>query len=550
MIAQSIIPGIFHGDRASKHVYGSMNHGEVIESKPEFHALMATAAEKLQIKPHKVVDGKGQEVELATCVESKGIVGSDGRNYVLDLLRVFPRDANFTTKPSVAAAAAEEAKQGEEKTSATDAQAGASSIHSFLLRPELVKFYCRTRAFEQLFPSTPEAKEQKEADDAARESARKEKLAAREVERKEAAKAAGEEYVPESEEQLAEVAAEMERAEMDALYTAALQSHSFNPDSLTDVKLGGTPEEREKDEAELRKLASYLKTDLLQKLLTGLRNLEMSPVDTQHLTHLLHENGINMRYLSSIITLAQSLHLPHIEAMCIQECVVRSCKHIFNSFLRGVTPEKGTSVLANEKHANATVNLGFAQLIAKFLNSLFGVNALGHKISEEQMAAADTVVKALREEEAEQRREYNASLAAAAAAQAAAIAPPEELTPEAEVEAAAKAEATAAAAAAAAAKKKEATPVRDMVIRLGDGSRAPTDPLSPANLWQLIRLTVKEKFDYDLPAYLPVTARSKVCMLRSFCLKTGVQLLCRDYDLAPNSKVSPSRTRHTHAWLP
>ena len=31
-------------------------------------------------------------------------------------------------------------------------------------------------------------------------------------------------------------------------------------------------------------------------------------------------------------------------------------------------------------------------------------------------------------------------------------------------------------------------------------------------------------------------------MLRSFCLKTGVQLLCKDYDLAPNSKVS----EHTH----
>ena len=64
VIAQSIIPGIFHGDRASKHVYGSMNHGEVIESKPDFHALMATAAQKLQIKSHKVVDGKGHEVEL------------------------------------------------------------------------------------------------------------------------------------------------------------------------------------------------------------------------------------------------------------------------------------------------------------------------------------------------------------------------------------------------------------------------------------------------------------------------------------------------------
>src|SRR5687767_6219339 len=54
------------GDRASKHVYGSMNHGEQIESKPEFHAHMLKAAEKLHIQPHSVIDGKGQAVELAT----------------------------------------------------------------------------------------------------------------------------------------------------------------------------------------------------------------------------------------------------------------------------------------------------------------------------------------------------------------------------------------------------------------------------------------------------------------------------------------------------
>jgi len=78
--------------------------------------------------------------------------------------------------------------------------------------------------------------------------------------------------------------------------------------------------------------------------------------------------------------------------------------------------------------------------------------------------------------------------------------------------------------------------VRDLALRLADGSRVPTDVLSPANLWQLIRVTVTEKFGVSLPNYLPITARSKICMLRSFCLKTGVQLLCRDYDLAPNSK--------------
>ena len=510
-----------------------MNHGEQIEAKPEFHSLMLKAAEKLHVKPHGVVDGKGQTVELATCVESKGIIGSDGRNYVLDLLRVFPRDANFLEEKK-AVAVVPESKDGEAPAAAGAAPAAvagsnSSSIHSFLLRPELVKFYCRTKAFEQLFPSTPEAKEEKEKEDAVREQARKEKA---EIKAKE--RAADPNAVPETDEQKAEALAEEERAEMDALYTAALHSHKFNPDSLTDAKLAGTAAEIAADEAELTKLASYLKTDLLQKLLTGLRNLEMSPVDTQHLTHLLHENGINMRYLSSIITLAQSLHLPHIEAMCIAECITRSCKHIFHAFLRNITPEKSSSVLHNTKHINSIDNLGFAPLIAKFLNSLFGVNALGHKLSEEQMKAASTIVKAQREDEARQRKEYNAAIAAATAAQAGTVVDE-------------------AAAAVDGEKQKEedaaAEPrvlARDLEIRLADGSKAATDPLSPANLWQLIRLTVSEKFGYDLPLYLPITARSKLCMLRSFCLKTGVQLLCRDYDLAPNSKVS---RMHAHAHI-
>lgn len=515
-----------------------MNHGEQIEAKPEFHAHMLKAAEKLHIKPHSVIDGKGQAVELATCVESKGIVGSDGRNYVLDLLRVFPRDANFLAPKAEAPAAAEESKDEEKKP----AFAGSSSIHSYLLRPELVNYYARTQAFEQLFPdqTTPEAKAKKEAQDAARKQLIKER-----VEAKIAAAAAADPAAaaPTEEQREAMMTAEMS-TEMESLYNAALYAHKFNPDALTDAKLAGSAEDIAADEAQLLKLSTYLKRDLLQKLLTGLRNLDMSPVDTQHLTHLLHENGINMRYLSSIITLAQNLHLPHIENMAILECITRSCKHIFNRFLRAVTPEKASSVLANTKHVNSTENLTFAPLIAKFLTSLFGVNALGHNLSADQMAAADTIVRAQIEEDARARKEYNEVIAANAAAQAGAA-------PEEEKEAAeAGAESASAKAAAKKSEKSDVVPVRDMVIRLPDGSRAPTDPLSPANLWQLIRITVKEKFAYELPAYLPITARSKLCMLRSFCLKTGVQLQCRDYDLAPNSKVSLALSAQPAPFFP
>jgi protein TIF31 len=49
----------------------------------------------LKILPHKVYNDKKEIVELCSSVECKGIIGNDGRHYILDLLRTFPPDVNF-----------------------------------------------------------------------------------------------------------------------------------------------------------------------------------------------------------------------------------------------------------------------------------------------------------------------------------------------------------------------------------------------------------------------------------------------------------------------
>lgn len=75
-------------------VYGSLE-GEEINTDPEFHELVLKAAKELYIKPHSVVDKKGKEVTIAAHANIKGIRGSDGRRYVLDLVRTTPRDYNY-----------------------------------------------------------------------------------------------------------------------------------------------------------------------------------------------------------------------------------------------------------------------------------------------------------------------------------------------------------------------------------------------------------------------------------------------------------------------
>ncbi|KAH7542916.1 hypothetical protein FEM48_Zijuj02G0125900 [Ziziphus jujuba var. spinosa] len=68
-----------------------------------------------------VHDGSGNVFKLAAPVECKGIVGSDDRHYLLDLMRVTPRDANYTGPGS----------------------------RFCILRPELITAFCQAKATER-----------------------------------------------------------------------------------------------------------------------------------------------------------------------------------------------------------------------------------------------------------------------------------------------------------------------------------------------------------------------------------------------------------------
>ena len=43
----------------------------------------------------RVINHQGETIELFSSVDCKGIVGNDGRLYILDLLRTFPIDINY-----------------------------------------------------------------------------------------------------------------------------------------------------------------------------------------------------------------------------------------------------------------------------------------------------------------------------------------------------------------------------------------------------------------------------------------------------------------------
>jgi len=92
---QSIIPGILEREQEQSVVYGSIDFGKTVVSNEKYLELLEKVGNVLKTSRHKVYNHDNQLVELISSVECKGIIGNDGRHYVLDLLHTFPTDVNY-----------------------------------------------------------------------------------------------------------------------------------------------------------------------------------------------------------------------------------------------------------------------------------------------------------------------------------------------------------------------------------------------------------------------------------------------------------------------
>uniref|UniRef100_A0A7N5ZS02 Clustered mitochondria protein homolog n=1 Tax=Anabas testudineus TaxID=64144 RepID=A0A7N5ZS02_ANATE len=93
--AQSIIPGILEREQEQSVIYGSIDFGKTVVSHSKYLELLEKTSRPLKVQRHKVLNEKNDVAELCSSVECKGIIGNDGRHYILDLLRTFPPDLNF-----------------------------------------------------------------------------------------------------------------------------------------------------------------------------------------------------------------------------------------------------------------------------------------------------------------------------------------------------------------------------------------------------------------------------------------------------------------------
>jgi protein TIF31 len=378
VVAQSIIPGILQSETASTLVYGSVDNGKSIASKPEFHELMKKAGSLLRISEREVQplgyepeeleelrklevkEGKKMPTErnvepVHVCgpVECKGILGSDGRHYVLDVVRITPRDANFVkgAEAGEAQVVAGKDKEGKEEEDEEEAS------FSWTLRPELVAqfvhFKAQTKRREQLQKLGAKHRADQEAAAAkagaiAAEGGEPAKegegdaaaagtAAATEDGKKEggdtsaappAAAAAAEKGAADGESE------EKQEDEEDEMI-------SFNVNVFMKYKASTDEAQASKDEDLAREAADHLKNRVIRSYIQDVRRRAIVPIDGWALTESMHGNGINMRYLGMLADMAVALDagpvkavLPSFVPLCETEMVSRSAKHLLRALFR------------------------------------------------------------------------------------------------------------------------------------------------------------------------------------------------------------------------
>lgn len=136
LVGQSIVPGIFkQRDPGENQIdYGGVEGRDTVAENEAFVPVFQKLSKAMRVKKHPVWDKDQKRHDLEGSVETKGLLGTDGRKYVLDLYRLTPLDVAWLEEHSF---------EGSEDD--TDKKALAYPHRMAVLRPELIEAYWRSR---------------------------------------------------------------------------------------------------------------------------------------------------------------------------------------------------------------------------------------------------------------------------------------------------------------------------------------------------------------------------------------------------------------------
>ncbi|EEB06691.1 translation initiation factor eIF3 alpha subunit [Schizosaccharomyces japonicus yFS275] len=275
IVAQTLIPGIFRqqDEGATQVVYGKVDGEDTFVFDKKLDPLLKEVSAILHLKKHPVVGNDGKTISMFTSMDAKGLKGTDGRSYLLDLYSLFPLDIGFL-----------------EEIANDDSKLPAYPHTLAYLRPELIQSIWETK-----LKNYAEAKAAK-----LKESVPKDEL----------------EKIP-----------DISLNDFD---------YTLNPDVFrSDYKVPKDYEQTlKKDEEAVKAVSELLRNDIIPSFVKTVCTDESAmPVDGIALARMMHKRGINMRYLGKVAELAASQYgndhpLVYLAEL---EMLARAVKHVFSN---------------------------------------------------------------------------------------------------------------------------------------------------------------------------------------------------------------------------
>lgn len=383
IVAQGIIPGILQAETVSNLVYGSVDNGATIAVDADVHSKLKEACKDLFIaervyKPFGNAAGASTEAADATAsgaihdapppnastsltaksvasdqaapfigpIECKGIVGSDGRLYLLDMVRTTPRDPNWYDHQvrearSKAAATASTVDGSADSSSSALEYEVYDGAYTALLRPELIRLYSQYREVTHAMNHQASA----------------------------AAKAAQDEGSDAGASASDAATSSSSSPSPLAAPSTPIEPLALNVNVFTRFMRTADEGVRMADEAAVRDVAQHLNEVVMQTLFNEIRREQYTPADGEHLTRVMHTKGVNVRYMGRLAEMAvlcerqdAPVHVPSSLLELIEtEMVARVARRHLDEILRDVPACK-----ASPAHA-----------VAVFLNALLGPAAAG-----------------------------------------------------------------------------------------------------------------------------------------------------------------------------
>lgn len=281
---------------------------------------------------------------MSSSVECKGIIGNDGRHYILDLLRTFPPDLNFLEVENIELS--KEAKA-----------LGFPIVHKHklcCLRQELIDAFVEARYMMFIKFAAVQLQQlglKKQMDVFNKEAEAEKAEKAEDTNKSDKPKLEEEEAKKIVESLTGSIGVEKEKIEestKDIVKKAALAVGSlkdtefdirFNPDVFSP---GVVHREQDGDffkkQCTLVKDASdFLLTTQIPGFIRDCLDHSSAPMDGQTLSDNLHNRGINMRYIGVIANMLSKVEqLGYVLSITVGEIIVRSTKHIFTAYMQSL----------------------------------------------------------------------------------------------------------------------------------------------------------------------------------------------------------------------